>query len=241
MAIVTLDGGQSSSAVAGQTAQYIHQQAILQLPGCPDTLVDAQLQLTLKHFYTHTTGWRKIVGPYPVNIGNDTVYLNPVDQDSQVQLVHEAWLYPFLSGNARQFLNPATNKIIGNDKNPPSTFFMETPSKLVLYPVPDKSYGSILFASASMIPTPNAVKLPDIAFTHHIDGILAGLLARLYRMPKKPWTDQQLAADNLKTYRRELLIWRDFANRNYGPRTVTTVFPPFAGRGSQITQRSILG
>lgn len=241
MALVTLDGGQSSSAVAGQTAQYIHQQAILQLPGCPDTLVDAQLQLALKHFYTFTTGWRKIVGPYAISAGNDTIHLNPADQDSQVQFVHETWLYPFLSGNTRQYLVPTTNKIVGNDKNPPSTFFMQGPATLVLYPVPDKAYGNVLFAHVSLIPTPNSVRLPDISFTHHIEGILAGLFMRLYRMPKKPWTDQELAADYRKTYSRELLVWRDFANRNYGPRAVQTVFPPFAGRGSQMTQRAILG
>lgn len=240
MAIVTLSG-QSNAALGGQTALFLRMQALLQLAGAPDTLVDAQLLLTLKDFYTFTTGWRKVLGPYSVNQNQDTVYLNPVDQNSQLQFVHRAWLYPFMSGNARQFLAPAARKVVGNDKNPPSSFFMQAPDELVLYPVPDKAYGKVLYCEASLIPTTSAAQLPNVTFTHHVDAILNGLYARMYKMPQKSWTDKALAADYAKEYRKGRLVWRNFAERNYGPRDVPTLFPPFAGRGSQNLTKAVSG
>lgn len=240
MAVVTLMG-QSSSALNGAIGQFIRQQALMQLSGAPDTLVDAQILLTLKDFYTFTTAWRETLGPYQINQGRDTVYLNPVDQDKQIQFVHQAWLYPFMAGNARQWLIPVNQKIFGNDVNPPSTFYMQTPDELVLYPVPNQTFGKVLFIYASMIPTTLAAKLPNIAFTHHIDGLLAGLYMRMYRMPQKPWTDKALAAQYERDYRRQRLTWRTFADQNYGPRGVQTRFPRFAGRYSQTLTSAVAG
>lgn len=242
MAIVTLDGGQSAAGAAGQTALYLRQLLQQQLNGCPDTLVDAQLQLVLKDFYSFTTAWRDTIGPYSINQNQDTVALNPVDQNRQVQFVLRAWIYPLLGGNTRQFLTPVARKVIGNDKDLPTTFYMEDPTTLVLYPVPDKTYGRGLYVYASLIPTALAAQLPVITFTHHLDAILWGALARLYRMPQKPWTDKGLAADYAKDYRRQRLLWRDVAERNYGPGDAPMVFPPFAGKSSsQILEKAVLG
>lgn len=241
MAIVTLDGGQSSDALAGQSPLYLRMLALQQLPGAPDTLVDTQLQLTLKDFYTRTTGWRQTVGPYTISAGRDLVYLNPLDQNAQLQFVTNAFLYPTLGGNTRQWLMPTTSKIIGNDSDLPTSFFMLTPDQLVLYPVPNKTYGAVLWVTAICIPTANAVTLPDIAFTHHLDTLLSGLLARMYRMPKKSWTDDGLAAAYAKEYAKGVIFWRSHAERNYSPATVPTIFPPFAGRNAQMSASAVLG
>jgi len=242
VAIVTLDGGQSAAGAAGQTALYIRQLLQQQLPGCPDALVDSQLQLVLRDFYSFTTAWRDVIGPYSINANQDTVNLNPVDQNRQVQFALKAWIYPLFGGNARQFLTPAVRKVIGNDKDLPSTWFMQDPSTLVFYPVPDKTYGRALFVYASLIPTALAAQLPVITFTHHLDAILFGTLARLYRMPQKPWTDKALSMSYEKDYKRHRLTWRDVAERNYSPADAPMCYPPFAGRSSsQILQKAVLG
>lgn len=241
MPIVTLDGGQSSSAVAGQTATYIRMQALLQLPGCPDTLADAQLQLVLKDFYTMTTGWRDTLGPYTINANNDTIDLNPVDQNSAIQFVESAFIFPTLGGNERTWLGKNIRQPVGGDKQLPTTYFMRDPATLVLYPVPDKAYGNVLYVYASLIPTQFTVRLPDMAFTHHLLALIDGLLARLYRMPKKPWTDAATAAIHQRDYNRAKILWRQFAERNYSSADVPTMFPPFAGRGSQGGVKATLG
>lgn len=238
MPIVTIDGGQSASAVAGQTLQYLGAIAAQQLPGAPDTLIQSQLVLTLRDFYTRSTSWRAVVGPYTVTVGKQNTYLNPVDQDTEVQFVLQAYLYPTPPGsNQKQILPPSTRLLLTNVPGPPTSHFMVTPDTLVVQPVPDQTYGSVLYTYAALKPTAGATNLPNIAFTHHLDGILAGLFERMYRMPKKPWTDKDLAARYGTTYRREILTARDFAERGYGSADIAFVYPSFATsrmQGSQL-------
>jgi hypothetical protein len=241
MPIVTIDGGQSSSPVAGRTAQYIGALAAQQLPGCPDTLIQSQLSLVLRHFYTESTGWRAPVGPYSVTAGIQDIYLNPVDQDTQIQFVLQAYLYPFPSAasNTKQYLPPSTQQVLTSIPGPPVSYFMFTGDQMQLQPVPDQTYGAVLYVIAALCPTAGATNLPDITFTHHLDGILAGLFARLYRMPKKPWTDLKGASDYQRTYMQELLKARDFAIRGQGSADVPFVFPAFATSRMQSSQNRI--
>lgn len=234
MALVTLDNGQSSAAVAGLTAVYIAELSKQYLPGAPDAVVNSQLTLTLRDFYIKTMGWRAILGPFAVDTGVDNVLLNPVDQNSEVAFVLSAWLFPLNGSNSPTPLHPKNVKIIGTDVATPSTWFMQDPNTMILYPVPDKNYGNILYAHVALKPTPNVAALPDIAFTHHLDAIIDGLLARMLAMPNKPWTDKEEAVSRKKNYEREKLVWRDFAARSYGPSPVETRVPSFAGRGNQL-------
>lgn len=237
MPIVTVDGGQSSSAVAGRTAQYLGAIAAQQIAAAPDTLIQSQLYLTLRHFYSESTGWRAVVGPYPINAGVQNTYLNPVDQDTQLQYVLEAYLFPNIpNGNQKQTLPPSTRMVLTNVPGPPVSHFMVNSDQLMIQPVPDKTYGSILYVYAALCPTIGAVNLPDIAFTHHLDGILAGLFERMYRMPKKPWTDFNLSKMYGNMYKREILAARDFAIRGQGAADVPFVFPTFATSRMQGSQ-----
>jgi len=229
MALVTVDGGQSSSAVAGRTLQYMGAIAAQQLSGAPDTLIQSQLVLTLRHFYTQSTAYRGIAGPYPVTIGKQNVYLNPVDQDTEVQFVLEAYIYPTpLGGASKQSLPPSTRLILTNVPGPPNTHFMVTPDTLVIQPVPDATYGSVLYVYGALRPSMAATTLPDISFTHHLDGILAGLFERMYRMPNKPWTDPELSVSYGRMYKTEIAMWRDFAVRGQSAADVPFIFPSFA-------------
>lgn len=238
MPIITVDGGQSSSPVAGKTLQYLGAIAAQQLPGCPDTLIQSQLVLVLRHFYTESSGWRCPVGPYPVTQGQQNIYLNPVDQDTEIAFVIQAYLYPFPSNasNTKQMLPPSTQQVLTNVPGPPASYFMLYSDQLQIQPTPDQTYGSVLYVIAAMRPSMGATNLPDIAFTHHLDGILAGLFARLYRMPKKPWTDVQGATMYQRTYTQEILKARDFAIRGQGSADVPFVYPSFATSRMQGSQ-----
>lgn len=241
MPIVTLDGGQSSVALGGQTMDYVAQLVAQQLQGAPDTLIQSQLQLVAREFYTKSTGWRDTVGPYNVLTNREVIDLNPVDQNTRVQFVLGA--YFLLAGNqAPQPLVPLTRKPVGGNPNTPLSYFMQKPDVLQLFPVPNAALGKVLYVYACLVPTPNANLLPDISYTHHIDALLWGTLARLYMMPKKAWSNQTLAMQYQKQFRQEILIARDIATRGYGPADNPVRFPPFAGRaGSQILPRATGG
>lgn len=229
MAIIVQDGGQSSSPIGGQNSTYIVDKILTRMPAAPDALVNSELQDTIRNFYTMSTGWRDVIGPYFIQQGVDTVFLNPVDAYTQIQFVLQAWTFPSLNG--AQFpgrINLSPRKRIGPDIGPPQWMWMQKPDTGVLFPVPDKTYGQVLFVYAALLPTLNSTRLPDIATTQHLDALMWGTMARLYRMKGKPWSDRKLADDYQRDYRREILIARDQANRAYSNTQTPTQFPPFA-------------
>lgn len=239
MAIITLDGGSSSQALGGQVIEYVTNLVLQQVPGAPDPLVKTHLAQVLREFYTKSTAWRDNVGPYTIRGMRDIIQLNPVDQNARVQFVLGAYLFPYLNADTTQELFPLTRKPMGGSPQPPSRYFMQTMDMMQLYPIPDKDYGKILFVYASLVPLSTAVVLPDSAYTHHMDALQWGTLARLLAMSKKPWTDKKAAADFQRQYRQEILTWRDVANRGQGPADTPMQFPRFAGRGgSQVLPRA---
>lgn len=248
MAIVVFDGAQSSTATNSQSTTYIVQKVLQDMPAAPDTLVASKLQDVIRDFYTNTGAWRVNIGPYNVNIGtpgqNYVVNLNPVDQYSQLQYVLAAWIYPSSpgGGNTRQFLRPSTRLIVGSDQAQPSTYFMQAPDEMVLYPIPDKAYGRVLYVYAIMLPIINTPQLPELAVTHHLDALIWGTQARMFTMKSRPWADAKLAMEFMNMYRREKLRIRDEANRAYTGVDTPIIFPPFAGSaqngGSQMGVRN---
>lgn len=240
MAQVTLDGGQSSAALGGQTITYVAQYVAQQVPGAPDTLIESTLTRVLTDFYTKSTAWRANIGPYPINANIAEVDLNPVDQNTRLQFVLGAYMFPFDNSNRPIPLYPTVRQFVGGTPAEPSRYYMQTPDQMILYPTPDQNYGDILYVYGALIPTTLAAQLPDMSFTQHADALIWGCLARLYMMSKRPWSDKALGMDFEKKYRREILIYRDIANRGYGPADTGFRFPPFAGRStSQVLPKAV--
>lgn len=242
MAQVTQDGGQSSAALGGQTITYVAQYVAQQIAGAPDTLIESTLTRVLNDFYTRSTAWRDNVGPYPVNANIAQADLNPVDQNTRVQFVLGAFMFPFNQSNEPLQLYPTVRKFVGGIPAEPSRYYMQTPDSMLLYPTPDKNYGNILFVYAALVPTTLAALLPDQSYTQHADALIWGTMSRLYLMSKRPWSDKELGMMYEKKYRQEILLYRDLANRGYGPADTGFRFPPFAGRsGSQLLPKAVLG
>lgn len=240
MAQITLDGGQSSAALGGQTITYVAQYVAQQIAGAPDTLIESTLTRVLNDFYTRSTAWRANVGPYNIVGGVARVDLNPVDQNTRLQFVLGAFMFPFNGAQDPLTLFPSTRQFLGGSPSPPSRYYMQQPDQMLLYPTPDKTYGNVLFVYAALVPTTLAAQLPDQSYTQHADALIWGTMSRLYYMPKKPWTDKEEGARLEKKYRQEILLYRDLANRGYGPADNGMRFPSFAGRASaQIIPRAV--
>jgi hypothetical protein len=139
MAQVTQDGGQSSAALGGQTIAYVSQYVAQQIAGAPDTLIESTLTRVLNDFYTRSTAWRQNVGPYSVNAGVNLVGLNPVDQNTRLQFVLGAFMFPFNGAQDPLTLFPSTRQFLGGTPAPPSRYYMQQPDQMILYPIPDKS------------------------------------------------------------------------------------------------------
>lgn len=233
MALITLDAGQSEVAINGQSVTYLVQKAIIEVPGAPDTLVESKLQDVLRAFYTDSLAWREVVGPYKIIAGRNEIQLNPVDQYTELKYVLGAYIYSPTS-NTKQYLSPSPRLLVGTDTAPaPNQFYMLQTDVMQVYPIPQTTLGQVLYVYAALAPVINTPRLPSVATTHHFDVLMAGLLARLYRMPRKPWTDAEAARDYEREYKRGMLRFRDEANRGYSTAEAPRRFPSFANNGSQ--------
>ncbi|MGA3250360.1 MAG: hypothetical protein ABSD12_19765 [Paraburkholderia sp.] len=237
MAIVTQTGGQSSVVVNGQSLEFIVQQVLQMMAGCPDALANNILQNVLRDFYSKSTGWREVLGPYYIASGVATIAYNPVDQYSQVDRVLAAFLYPDTTGAyTPRGLHIRAREKFSNIPNAPSGYYVDYPNgNIILDPTPDQNYGAILQIYASLTPVINAGQLPAIAINKHFDGLFYGTLARLGEMPNKPWSvkNMQMLNEWKRTYARERNLARDFAERGYGSADMMRPYPNFAGRMSQ--------
>ncbi len=234
MAVITLDGGQSETVVNGQSTDYFVQKALMECPGAPDTLVQSKLQDVLRAFYTDTGAWRTILAPYKIIADRDEIQINPVDQYTEARYVLGAYIYPGVgSTNAKAYLKPSPRLLVGGDRGQPAAFFMREPDVMQLYPMPNLTYGSVLYIYAIIAPLIITPRLPNISVTHHFDAIMNGLLARMYAMPNRPWTDKDAAAKHERMYNRDKLRYRDEANRAYSSADAPFRFPRFANNGSQ--------
>jgi hypothetical protein len=107
---------------------------------------------------------------------------------------------------------------------------MIKPDVAQLYPIPNTTYGPIFYAYAVVIPVVNTTQLPNIAVTHHLDALMWGTMARLYRMKGKPWSDPERAQEYQLMYRQEVKMHRDQANRAYSGADTPMRIPNFAPR-----------
>lgn len=77
----------------------------------------------------------------------------------------------------------------------PQYFVSDRPDKLVIVPKPTGIYTDGLTAKLAIMPSPAATGMETIYATRYRDAIAAGAKARIFRMPRKPWTDKQAASD----------------------------------------------
>jgi len=244
MAIVTLDGGQSSAALAGQGTTFLQQKIQGEFPAAPDNVIASKLSDTIREFYTNTGAWREVIGPYNISALQPNIDINPVDQYSQFQYVLGAWLFAPTGSRGASVLGacqayPMTvipRRAFGLQFQTPGPYplwyWMETPTRMWLYQPPQTSLGQVLWIYGILVPLVNTPVLPPIAITHHLDALMSGTLERLYRMPKKPWTDKDGAMEHGRIYKKESRRWRDVANRSYSNATPPWQYPSFAGRNN---------
>lgn len=242
MALVTLDGGQSSAALAGQGTTFIQMKIQGECPAVPDSVIASKLSDTLRDFYTTSGAWREVIGPYNLSALQGELDINPVDQYSQFAFVLNSFIFPSVpGGNQTQPMRPSARRLFGlSFSNPgpyPLWYWMETPSRMHLFPPPQTNLGQVLWVYGILIPLVNTPVLPPIAITHHLDALMSGTLQRLYRMPKKPWTDKDAAMEHSRIYRKEWRLARDLANRSYTNATAPWTFPSFAGRNNHGTSQ----
>jgi hypothetical protein len=189
-------------------------------------LIRCELQAAIREFYRMSSAWRDTVGPYTVAANQEYVYLNPVDPYANVQLVYDGYLQ--YDAERKTPLTKLTRPPLIVNPAEPHSFFCAEPYTLRLSPVTPTALGRVLYVYAALVPPQDTERLPQIAVTHHFEGILAGALSRLYGMNNKPWTDLAYAAERNREFRRKIAAARDEANRGQVVADTPFRFPRFA-------------
>lgn len=143
----------------------------------------------------------------------DRAWVWIVDQAEIPIVVDEntyAWTTPSDTEVARPirvWLNkrPLTPKTVGelseiygdfmNFDGGPLFFVQDRPDKLIVVPRPTSVPDIGITAKLAVKPTEAATGLETIIATKYRDAISHGAKARLFRIPKKPWTDTGVAGD----------------------------------------------
>jgi hypothetical protein len=226
-------------SVAPYTLQIFTAQLSQYMTGCPDGMAQSAIWNTIVDFYYRSGGWVQDIGPYAIAANTPVIDLNPVEladgvsiSNAGCHLVLGAYLYPDTTGvSTPKWLIPLPARRVSPDTGPPTMYSQSAPDTLLLYPNPDQTYGSLLYARAILMPLLASGNLPAIAVTHHFDALLHGALVRLGMMPNKPWTvkDRDTLRDWSQIYKRGIVLARDMARRGYSAADATGPFPNFAG------------
>lgn len=216
----------ATTANDGVTLEVWMQPLRSRLAGATEALILSELMATVREFYLQSNAWREQIGPYSIYGGRDLVFLNPVDNYSNVNYIWGVWMQ--LADDNRVDLKPQTVRVTNNQTGEPTHYQCADPYVVRLWPMPEVNMGMILYVDCSLVPLPDATRLPNIAASHHYDAILDGAMARMLMMPNKPWTNPILGLRLSQTFRRNCIQFRAQAAQGYAKHDPAWKFPSFA-------------
>lgn len=194
--------------------------------GATPQIVRQELNAAIQEFYFQSRAWREQIGPYTVTAAQANVTLNPVQTHAKVVFVHQAWIED--PDNGVRGLKALTVYPTDGQTDYPTHYYAADPLLLRLWPTPDATLGTVLYADAALAPLSSTAQLPSVAASHHFEAILEGSLARLFLMPNKPWTDLMQAAVYTRSFRRRCMEFRAISDSGYTRADPPWRFPPFA-------------
>lgn len=226
MATAYCDGVGNAFVNCGLTLDKWLNAILVRTPGITTATARCELQAAVHDWYHRSVSWREEIGPYDIRDGNTYVWLNPVDAYANAHHVLGARL---VDANGASFeLRRSQRPLPAAHSGRPEAYYCIEPYSLQIYPIPDQDYLGKLYVYCALMPVDGTERLPEIAATHHFEGILAGALARVYAIPFKPWTNLELAAYYEREYRRRIMTARDEANRGHTQIDTIVRFPFFA-------------
>lgn len=169
---------------------------VLQLPGCPDPVVEYHLLRVARDFCTRTSCWRDTFPTITAQDDTLTYFLDT--SESKTEMVRA------LSLTVNDVLQWAAMDPPEDQEQPqypaerPPFSINSDGDQITLEEQPD---GDIV-VSGSMRPSLAATTLPDLLLNEYLEAIRAGTLARLQVIPGKPWTNAQLGMFNAGEYQR---------------------------------------
>lgn len=159
------------------------------VPGAPDITVTNAARAACIEWFQRTLTWRDTIGP-GVAVAAETVYTLALPPNSALAKLTGYWI------------NEIEGRTINVDRGMRVTKAQLTSSNVAwvtsgrrvvnIYPAPIG--GEVLAFQVALKPTQAATTLLADLWEHYAEQLEYGALARIFRMPKQPWTDLQLSA-----------------------------------------------
>ena len=190
-------------------------------PGCSRAVAKRTFLTMCREFFRLTTVWREEILNLDVVAATGTYALIPVDLTSQVSQVL-AVQYRGLP------LSPLAGKPPGGPSSGTPTGWYLGPgmNQITLWPTPDQSEVGALSAIVALNILPTATDLPDIAYVHHYDTLLDGVLGKLFSHPAKPYSNPALAQYHLRRFQSGVGVAAGLAKQG-NIKTQNWVFPSY--------------
>lgn len=196
-----------------------------EVPGAPAALVSFHVKRAAIEFCDSSLAWRKAVPSISSVSGTGEYTLPDVATGVAVSRLLEArW-----QGTKLTFLRPDELAAVYGPTDwrgltgTPEYFTQETAGTIRLVPAPDATVASgINGLFAAVRPKDDATGLEDAFASDWFDAIAAGAKRNLMRIPKKPYTDLNLAAAYQGDFETEIGAAAYAAFRGNGPSTSRT-------------------
>lgn len=163
-----------------------------ELPGVPTALAENAIRNAVIDFCQKSCVWRHWPDPQTITAGSSTYDLDPPAGADVVQVIDmtvDGDPCTPASEDDLKAADPTWRTTTGTVKN----YMQQDTTAVVLVKVPDSTYTNGLEMTLALAPRRNSASFPAWLWTKYYEGIAAGAKAKLLRMPKKPWTDQQTA------------------------------------------------
>jgi hypothetical protein len=172
--------------MANVALNTMYSQILPYLPGAETPLVDLQLRKVLREFMKRTTIYRETF-MFNTTPGVSTYKLVPVF--GQVSSIIDAW-----GDNGKTLMRAIPEeRRVPIEARKPYGWFSQVPDYVTFYPTPDAAYPIMVSAAIMLQLTDN--EYPEEILHHHAEVVAAGVLAAMYGMPGKPWTQSKAAVD----------------------------------------------
>lgn len=161
------------------------------VPGCPRVVAIDAIRQTVIRFCQESMLWRYNMEPLITQIGVREYELDYPLDTRVVSVRAMAWKGRNLDEKSADVLD-AENPSWRTRKGSPDAYVFANPNTILLSHEPQAQES--LSATLVLKPAQTSQACGDILFEEYRKEIAAGAIAMLMLMPKKPWTDYELAA-----------------------------------------------
>ncbi|MFN7883699.1 MAG: hypothetical protein ACK5PF_11895, partial [bacterium] len=160
--------------------ESIRQAAMLRLTGATPDAVDLESRWVISDFLARSRVWRRTIALTP-SAGVEDYLLGIANHESAVMLLGASY-------NGRELLL-APKPLVTMQDGLPTAVMLTDDRTIRIYPIPTADVTEVIEAEVALTLLPMSESaIPAVVRPYH-DTVLLGVLARMYKIPDKPYTN----------------------------------------------------